>query len=390
MKPSGLNKFRPLSQLKEELDKCMKCGFCRELCPAAGLHGWEANSPRGRIQLLKALLEGELPDASNYLIERIYFCMTCSYCFHRCPAGARTWEAFEAARAMLKNWGKAPGGCAKPVSNILSFGNPFGEPLEAKGDWLPSGVEPSGEAEILYWAGCAYAYRLKEEAAAMARILDAAGLKFAILGADEGDCGSLLIRLGYWEEAKKVAEENKAKVRKVGARILATPCPACFKTFAEDYPKLLGVDLTKDLGLRLLHSSQLFEELIAKGKISPSKLSLKLAYHDPCYLGRHLNVYEPPRKVLKSIPGIKLKEHPKSRWLSSCCGAGGSSSFRFLHEAEAVKQASKRVKQFKELGVEAAATACPFCTLNLRDGAKALGEEIEIYDLSTLLFKALG
>lgn len=390
MKSSGLNKFHPLSQLRGELDKCMKCGFCRELCPAASLHGWEANSPRGRIQLLKALLDGELPDASNYLIERVYFCMTCSYCFHRCPAGVRTWEAFEAARAMLKNWGKAPSGCANPVSNILNFGNPFGEPPGSRGGWLPSGVKLSEDAEILYWVGCAHSYRLKEGAAAMAQILDAAGVKFTTLGSNEGDCGSLLIRMGYWDEARKLAEENKAKMEEVGARLLATPCPACLKTFAEDYPKLFGVDLTKDLGLKLLHSSQLFEELMAEGKISPSKLSLRLAYHDPCYLGRHLNVYEPPRRVLKLIPGVKLEEHPKSRWLSSCCGAGGSSSFKLLHEAEAVKQASRRVEQFKELGVEAVATACPFCTLNLREGAKALGEEIEIYDLSTLLFKALS
>ena len=381
MRSRSRDSLHPLTMFKGDLDKCMKCGFCRELCPAVGFYNWEANSPRGRLQLLKALMERELPRASNYLSDRLYFCMTCAYCFRRCPAGVKPHEAFEAARAMLASQGKAPKEHGKLLENISRFGNPLGEPREARGDWLPSGTELSDKPEILYWVGCMASYRVKETAISMARILEAAGVGFTTLGDEEGECGSVLIRMGHWTEAKRIAEENKKKLEEVGAKMLVTSCPACFKTFINDYPKLFGINLK----LEIVHSSVLLNRLIGEGKIAPSRLNLKAAYHDPCYLGRHLDIYDPPRKVIKSIPGVDLKEHPKSRWLSACCGAGGAGSFKYVHEDLAVSQAAKRVKQLKGTGAEAIVTACPFCVMNLRKGAEALGEDIPIFDLPVLL-----
>jgi len=373
--------LHPLTMFKGDLDKCMKCGFCRELCPAVGFYNWEANSPRGRLQLLKALMERELPRASNYLSDRLYFCMTCAYCFRRCPAGVKPHEAFEAARAMLASQGKAPKEHRKLLKNISRFGNPLGEPREARGDWLPSGIELSDKPEILYWVGCMASYRVKETATSMARILEAAGVGFTTLGDEEGECGSVLIRMGHWTEAKRIAEENKKKLEEVGAKMLATSCPGCFKTFINDYPKLFGINLK----FEILNSSELLERLIDAGKITRPRLNLKVAYHDPCYLGRHLNVYDSPRKVIKAIPGVDLREHPKSRWLSACCGAGGAGSFKYTHENLAIGQAAKRVNQLKETGAEAIVTACPFCVMNLRRGAEELGEDIPVYDLPVLL-----
>jgi len=380
LKSRGMDKLHPLIMFKSDLDKCMKCGFCRELCPAIGFYNWEANSPRGRLQLLKALMDREMRRTSSYLSDRLYSCMTCAYCFRRCPAGVKTHEAFEAARAMLANRGEAPKEHSKLLENISRFGNPLGEPRERRRDWLPSGMELSEKPEILYWAGCMASYRVKETATSMARILEAAGLGFTTLGDEEGECGSVLIRMGHWTEAKKIAEENKKKIKGVGAKTLVTSCPACFKTFISDYPKLFGINLK----LEIQHSSVLLERLINANKITPPKLKLKAVYHDPCYLGRHLNVYDPPRKVIKAIPGADLKEHPKSRWLSACCGAGGAGSFKYTHENSAIGQAAKRVEQLKGTGAEAIVTACPFCVMSLRNGAEELGEDIPIYDLPVL------
>lgn len=381
MKSGSGDTFHPLTMFKGDLDKCMKCGFCKELCPAIGFYNWESNSPRGRLQLLKALMDRELRRVSSYMSDRLYFCMTCAYCFRRCPAGVKTHEAFEAGRAMLVSQGKAPKEHSKLLENISRFGNPLGEPRERRGDWLPSGVELSDKPEILYWAGCMASYRVKETATSMARILETAELGFTTLGDEEGECGSMLIRMGHWTEAKRIAEENKTKLEKAGAKILVTSCPACFKAFINDYPKLFGINLK----LEILHSSMLLERLIAANKIAPPRLNLKAAYHDPCYLGRHLNVYDSPRKVIKAIPGVDLKDHPKSRWLSACCGAGGAGSFKYIHESLAAAQAVKRVKQLKGAGAEAIVTACPFCVMNLRKGAEELGEDIPIYDLPVLL-----
>jgi len=380
LKSRSGGRLHPLTMFKGDLDKCMKCGFCRELCPAIGFYNWEANSPRGRLQLLKALMDRELRSASTYVSDRLYFCMTCAYCFRRCPAGVKTHEAFEAGRAMLVSQSKTPKEHGKLLENISRFGNPLGEPRERRGDWLPSGVELSDKPEILYWAGCMASYRVKETAASMMRILEAAGLGFTTLGDEEGECGSVLIRMGHWTEAKKIAEENKKKLEEVGAKMLVTSCPACFKTFINDYPKLFGINLK----LEIVHSSVLLERLIDAHKIAPLRLNLKVVYHDPCYLGRHLNVYDPPREVIKAIPGVDLKEHPKSRWLSACCGAGGAGSFKYTHENLAIGQAAKRVEQLKGTGAEAIVTACPFCVMSLRKGAEELEEDIPIYDLPVL------
>jgi Fe-S oxidoreductase len=358
----------------------MKCGFCKELCPASSFYDWEANSPRGRIQLLKALIEGELLNASSYLIERLYFCMACAYCFRRCPAGVKTHEAFEAAKAMLVNQGKALREPSKILENISKFRNPFGEPQKGRGGWLPSGIELSNKPEILYWAGCMASYKVKEIAIAMARILESFGVSFTILGDEEGECGSILIRMGYWDEAEKIAKENKAKLESIGAKTLVTSCPACLKAFINDYPKLFNINLN----LEILHSSQLLERLMNAKKLL--KLNLKVAYHDPCYLGRHLGIYDAPRKVIKKV--ADLKEPSKSRWLSFCCGAGGAGSFKYIHKGLAIEQAVKRIKQLKE--AEAIVTACPFCVTNLREGAEKLGGDASIYDLSVLLEKALS
>ncbi|MBS7655641.1 (Fe-S)-binding protein [Candidatus Bathyarchaeota archaeon] len=375
------NNLYPLSMFKSDLDKCMKCGFCRELCPASSFYSWEANSPRGKIQLLKALMEGELSSISNYLIERLYFCMECAYCFYKCPAGVKTYEVFEAAKAMLAAQGRVKH--EKIIENILKFQNPFGKPQNDRGKWLPSEIELSDKPEILYWVGCVNSYRLKEAAIAMAQILNASKENFTILGNEEGECGSILIRMGYWSEAKKIAEENKAKIENIGVKTLVTSCPSCLKAFINDYPKLFGINLK----LEILHSSQLLENLINAGKLKPSRLNLKVAYHDPCYLGRHLGIYNSPRKVINAIPGIELKEPSKSKGLSFCCGAGGAGSFKYIHEDLAIEQAAKRINQFKE--AEAIATACPFCVINLREGAEKLGKSIPIYELSALLKEAL-
>jgi Fe-S oxidoreductase len=224
----------------------------------------------------------------------------------------------------------------------------------------------------------------------MTKLLNLSGIKFRTLGKSEGDCGSLLIRMGYWDAAKEIAEENKSNFKEMKIKTVVTSCPACIETFVNDYRRLFQIDLTKDLGLKFLHSSQILEQLINEGKLSPPKLNLKVAYHDPCYLGRHLQIYNPPRKVIRSIPGVDLMEPPQSRALSSCCGAGGSQSFKFMHEEEALNQALRRVKQFEEIGVDSIVTACPFCTMNLREGAERLEKKINVYELSTLLMKAMG
>jgi Fe-S oxidoreductase len=377
----------PLEGFLEDLEKCVRCGFCKELCPVGDLYPWEANSPRGKVQLLKGLARGSLR-ASDYIVDRMYFCTTCGYCLRRCPSGVRTNEAFEAARATLVGLGLGiPEEHLRIVDSISRFGNPFGEPEGARERWIPPGLKVGGRSEVLYWAGCMASYRLEETAISTARILDAAGLEFTTLGRAEGDCGSILIRTGHWPEAKRLAEENARRFEELGAKTLVTSCPGCFRTFANDYPRLFGIDLKGDLGLEVIHSSQLFERLMGEGRIGASGLGVKVAYHDPCHLGRHMGIYDPPRNVIRGS-GAELLEHSKSRWLASCCGAGGG--FRSAHGELSLRQAARRAEQLSGLGIDAIVTACPFCVVNLRKGMEGLGKGIPVYDLPVFLEMAMA
>ncbi|MEM3575326.1 MAG: (Fe-S)-binding protein [Candidatus Bathyarchaeia archaeon] len=376
----------PLKGYFGDLEKCVRCGFCRELCPVGDLYPWEANFPRGKVQLLKALAKGNL-GVSDYVIDRMYFCTTCGYCSKRCPSGVRTNEAFEAARAAFVALGlRTPGEHLRIVGSVLKLGNPFGEAEEDRERWIPPWLKAGGRAEVLYWAGCMASYRLEETAVSTAKILNAAGLDFITLGRAEGDCGSILIRTGHWREAEKLARENARKFDGLGVEALVTSCPGCFRTFANDYPRLFGIDLERDLGLEILHSSQLFERLLKEGRISASGIDMKVAYHDPCHLGRHMGVYDPPRNTIRGA-GAEIIEHSKSRWLASCCGAGGG--FRSAHGELSIRQATRRAKQLSDLAVDAIVTACPFCVVNLRRGIEKLGRDMPVYDLPTFLEGAM-
>lgn len=382
----------PLKGYLGDLEKCVRCGFCRELCPVGDLYPWEANFPRGKVQLLKALARGDL-QISDYIVERIYFCTTCGYCLRRCPSGVRTNEAFEAARAAFVERGLAiPREHSRVVESVLRFGNPFGEAEVARERWMPPWLKAGRRSEVLYWAGCMASYRLEETAISTAKILRAAGLDFTTLGRAEGDCGSILIRTGHWREAERLAEGNARKFEELGIKVLVTSCPGCFRTFAEDYRRLFGIDLKGDLGLEILHSSQLFERLMGEGRISASGSggrsgAMRVTYHDPCHLGRHMGVYDPPRNVIRGA-GAELIEHSKSRWLASCCGAGGG--FRSAHGELSVKQAARRAAQLSGLAIDAIVTACPFCVVNLRKGVEAIGGSTPVYDLPSFLDRAMG
>jgi len=381
-----------LSSLKDYYDdifKCMRCGWCRALCPTHDFLNREANAPRGKIQILRALLDGDLTEISDYAVERLFFCTTCAYCLWRCPSGVRTTDVIEAARAAFVSLG-----CATPsihrriLESIENFGNPFGESREERMRWLPANISLPKKAPILYWAGCMASYRVTETAIATVNILKASGVDFTALGSEEGECGSVLIRTGHWNAVEDLAHENERLFKDTGAKILVTSCAGCYRTFSHDYPKRFGVDLHGELGMEILHSSQFFEHLVREGKLTLGELKMRVAYHDPCHLGRHSGVYDAPRNLLRAMPGIALEEIPsRNLSLSSCCGAGGG--FRSAFRDFAVKQAARRIEQAQQAKVDAIVTACPFCVENLNDGMKHVKEPMPVYDLPELLAKSL-
>lgn len=232
------------------------------------------------------------------------------------------------------------------------------------------------ERSLLLWIGCTSSYRVPELARALVFILKALGVDYNYLGRDEGCCGSILLRLGLKREFSKVAEETASKMLSVGAKALVTHCPGCMRAFKLDYPREL-----KDLGVEVRHSTEVILEHVKPSSLKP--LDLKAVYFDPCHLGRHLKVYEPPRRLLGMVPGLKVMEPEESKEGSLCCGAGGGVRGCFEELARAV--ARDLLDYFKSLGAEAVVTACPFCYYNFKtasDGSMKVLDVLQVVKAS--------
>ena len=381
-------KLPALKQYEEKIYSCMRCGFCRSTCPILLKRDMEETfSPRGRILLIRGLMSNEL-DPSTRLVEKIYSCTTCRHCYSTCPPRLEIDRIVEATRNQLVKLGVAPPKAHRAItSKIESENNPFGEPKNARARWLESeeSVLPE-KAEVLYWAGCMASYRTQATARATVRILKHAGVNFTILGKEEGCCGSFLLRTGQRDVVEnKYAKVNVAKIADRGAKTVVTACAGCFRTFHDEYPEMLGT-----LPFEVLHVSQYLEGLVKARRIGFSKeLTMKVTYHDPCHLGRHLSIYEPPRNVMNAIPGIVFSEMVKSHEESRCCGAGGG--FRSAFPELSVLVAMDRLKlDVLPTSVDAVVTACPFCVKNFEDAVKRGGMRLQVLDLPELVWKAMG
>lgn len=225
-------------------------------------------------------------------------------------------------------------------------------------------------------------YRAKEIAKSTIELLRKAGVDFKLLGKDEWCCGSVLFRTGNLEAAKEVAEHNIKALRRVNTTQVLTSCAGCYRTLKKDYEKMFGKQ-----DFKVIHIVDFLEKLIEDGKLKFPTVNMKVTYHDPCHLGRHSDVYESPRKILNSIPGLELVEMARNRQNARCCGAGGGvrSAFKDLSD----KMADARLKEAEETGADVLTSACPFCTFALRDSVKRNGSKIRVLDLPELLLEIM-
>lgn len=383
-----------LKDFKDEIYKCIRCGFCREMvlgqtfriCPLREKLGFESSYARGRMIIARAILEGELT-YDQQLIERIY-CTLCGNCMVHCPLEIKTVEVFKALRAdIVKSGCKLPENIEVVISNIRTYHDAF-LTLTKKAWPVPKKTLAEG-AELLYFAGCVARNKYPSIIRASIKILEAAGVGFTVLGEDEWCCGNPLFSYGELDLAKEVAEHNVAKIRELGVKKVVVSCAGCYKTLKTEYPKILG-----KIDFEVIHLSELLKELVEKGKIAfnaehSQKLAGKVvAYHDPCELGRLSGVYDSPRKVIKSIPNIKFVEFQRNRENSWCCGAGGG--FKAFNPKLAVDIAYDRVDEAVGLGANTIVSCCPTCKWNLTEAVRRKKMNVEVLDLSELLVSAMS
>jgi len=321
--------------------------------------------------------------------EDTWTCATCRACVVRCPRGVAIIDIMKALRGVVVGMGAGyiPDSLRVTLKNIAGTGNPLGESAEKRTDWAKDlEVKPfTKDTEILYFSCCIPAYdpNIKRVARATASILSSAGVNFGILGSRESCCGESVRKAGNESLFQTLAQSNIAAFSESGVFKVVVSSPHCYHTFRNEYPELGS-------NFEVVHFTQYLAELIREGRLKPTReLNLKVTYHDPCYLGRHNDVYDEPREVLKSIPGLDLVEMADCRESSLCCGGGGS---RIWQEAKKGERLSDlRLDQAVEVGADVLATACPYCMLNFEDSilTSNRSDAIKLKEISELVLDAL-
>ncbi len=370
-----------------EIMACIMCGFCRLGCPTYAERMVESVNARGRVILAYDLMTGKVPP-SEELASRFYACTTCLNCRSTCPAGIQVAEIVEAARRRLVDEGFLPKSFLPMLESMGKKGNPFGEEPDKRTEIYPSRfVQPEGKVNTLLFLGCVPSYQDTKIVPSVMKLMDQAGIKYGTMGDKENCCGYLAYLVGSMADFQKAMETNLALWEKSSPENLVTTCAGCYKTIKELYPKH-----TQHVIPKTLHLVEYMDQLIQEGRVNfQGSFQAKVVYHDPCDLGRHMNIFEPPRRVLKAVPGLELLEFPLNRSLAKCCGGGGGlKAFDFSMSDDI---AYKRVQQAKDIGAEVIVSACPSCKRTLQAAAAKLKREekykIQVMDITEVLAKVI-
>ena len=364
-----------------ELLGCIQCGKCSAGCPVS------LNGPLNIRQLIGKL---NLQEDLESVFERpgLWDCTTCSVCSLRCPRGLEPHEVVIAIRSALAEEGNIPVAARDALEATLKQGNPYGQPRSQRAEWAAGlGIKDlsSGDtAELLYFVCCAASYdsRGQEVSRSLAKVLTQAGVDFAILGNEESCCGNEIRRLGEEGLFEMLKEQNTSLFNQYDIRQIVTTSPHCYTALKNEYT---------DSSLEVRHYSQVLAELIEKGTLKLTKdIERRIVYHDPCFLGKQHLIFDEPRFVLRSIPGIDPVEFERCRERSLCCEGGGGRQWVDVSDAEE-RLAAIRIEEALELKADVIATACPFCLLNLEDAVKTKGvdQQLQIKDLTELVLEAI-
>lgn len=384
-------------QSPEELKKfwdltlCTKCAVCYSACPAAidekflGPSALTAN-----YRFIADSRDEGLEERLKPMTDNVWLCTSCNSCTLFCPKLVNCSDSVIEDRSLIVEMGAIPRTVKDVLESVMKYHNPMGTHQNKRMEWakdLNVKTFPNVmKAEVLYFVCCSTAYdiRNREIAKTMALVFGKLGVDYATLGEEEWCCGDHILRMGEKGLFEMLAEHNIEMFRKFNADKIVTLSPHCYNTFKNDKPY-------KDLGLNVQHYTEFLAEALENGKIKLSKpLNRRVAYHDPCFLGKRNRIYDAPRQILQSINGLELVEMKRTRESSFCCGGGAGRVW--TEEAEQEKRPCvNRVKEALELGVDTIAVACPFCVTTLEDAMKVLDVEnkIAVKDILELLKETL-
>jgi Fe-S oxidoreductase len=361
----------------DTLYQCMQCGLCVSSCPWRLVEGDISKEFNTRkIQHMAQL------GVDGYESENVLFaCSTCGLCAHRCPREVNAIDNMRVLRAMIAESGSVPQAYRPVIGSLKSNGNPWQGERSDRLDWTKDIEVPKFEeaTEYLLFVCCTSCYdsRSKKIAKAIASVLGKAGVSFGIIGEEESCCGESARKIGAEDTFMSLAEANIKLFNDKGVKKIVTTSPHCQFTFLNEYPELGGQ-------FEVVHYTQLLSQLIKDGKLKPTKdLGKKVIFHDPCYLGRHNEIFDAPREVLDALTKDR-QEMDRFGFESICCGGGGG---RIWMETEVgARFGDLRISDAVAKEADVLATSCPYCTIMLDASNMAMGkEEMEILDIAELL-----
>jgi Fe-S oxidoreductase/nitrate reductase gamma subunit len=404
------------------VDACMHCGRCMEFCPT-----FNTDKPlRPRDLVLEiagymadkgGIYSGEWGEGAGFARFRngagpereligevvmpaeLWDCTTCGACMEHCPVYIEHVPLIVSMRQnLVLEQADFPDELAPVFNNLERFGNPYPYPQNQRDDWtrrLETPVRTMAEAaaaeetvEVLFFVGCLGSFdrRNQQTTLSLARILQSAGINFAILGKEETCTGDPAKRVGNEYLAQVMAEQTVETLNQYSFKKIVTACPHCFNAIRNEFPQIGG-------NYEVVHHSQLINELIAEGRISLDPDSAiargKVTYHDPCYLGRYNEVYDEPRSAVSALAGVELVEMRRNRNKSFCCGGGGGRMF--MEETRGTRINQNRVQEAVDTGAELLCAACPFCMTMFEDGIRGIGveETFKVMDLAEIVAGSL-
>jgi len=384
-----------MAKVVEELDAirkldfrmCMQCGECTGSCPVSVKS--KLNPRRLMLEIAYTIANVKYmtmyPSVNVQQKSEVWDCTTCHTCSQLCPRDVDPMEVLIGLRGLLVEEGRIPSTLREALERFYKYGNPWGMSRSRRSEWakgLKVKYASEGEnAEWLYFVGCAASYdsRAQEVAKALVKNFNRLGIDFSILGNEEVCCGNEVCSLGEKGLFRELMEKNSGLFEQYGVSRIITTSPHCFHALKNRYGNNLDVQ----------HYTLFLADLIDKGKVRFSgKVEKTIAYQDPCFLGKHNNIYDEPRKIIESIPGTRLSELRRARERSVCCEGGGG---RMWHDIPGKRLAETRIEEALDVGAQVLAVACPFCLVTFDDAIRATDNEnrIEVMDIMELVAEAL-
>jgi len=387
-KPKLADKIPP--QIAHEAYSCAQCGYCVDVCDQYYGRQWESETARGRWYFIRQYLEGKA-EFNQTMLDSFLLCTTCQRCNQVCQVQIPIQQMWDQMRGLViyeKGYHTFPG-FEMMGSSFVRQSNIWAGAREERDKWLPDDVKILEKGKTAYWAGCTASYVENDISQNAVHILKEGGIDFTYLGQDEDCCGIPFYAAGKWDLFARAVEHNITELNKRGVEEVVISCPGCWVTL-NHYYREWAPKLGLDYNIRVRHITEVTADLVKEGKLKFKQVPKdggRVTYHDPCHIGRHGGIYDPPREVLNAIPGVELVEMEHNRVDGLCCGSVLSRVGR-PPAADAI--GALRIAEAEDVKAESVLTSCPCCEVQLRVGARFKNSPVRVLDWSDVVAESLG